>query len=464
MTKNLLRSINNKLVVLLNNQKLTFLIIFIFYILKIISSLTFYMNDPRTTFELSNSFGGYIDSIYHGNGFQSCVFDGHFTIFTQNKIGCNFSTRMPVVPYLYAFLSIFSNKVLFVSIMKNTIMSVIFFYLIKIFFKIEKDMFKKIYIFNFFLIIIFFSPPVIKHASNVYYEEGLTIEFLILWTIFFLLCIFLIEKKLLEKNNLAPSILLLISTALYFTKETMLFCLLLSFIINIIWIRKKFSLKVLLTIILSIIVIFSWASRNYKVTNKYFIGSSINWMLTYYSFNSTSYKIYPQVALDQLFDAKEFILIDGTKIKNQEKNKLKFENELSRNQYYKEKTFLWIKENPIIFGKFIIKKIYNFLFYIKKTPFSIGPDVQKEYFKNPTQEITILSWLLVGRFFTLVLTYLIVKNWNKKKFLCFFIILMNLAYASPYLLAFSYERHITPFLIMAIISVWGLLNMRKINF
>ena len=64
MTKNLLRSINNKLVVLLNNQKLTFFIIFIFYILKIISSLTFYMNDPRTTFELSNSFGGYIVGNY----------------------------------------------------------------------------------------------------------------------------------------------------------------------------------------------------------------------------------------------------------------------------------------------------------------------------------------------------------------------------------------------------------------
>jgi hypothetical protein len=464
MTKNLLRSINNKLIVLLNYQKITFFIIFIFYIFKIISSLAFYMNDPRTTFELSNSFGGYIDSIYRGNGFQSCVYDGHFTIFIQNKIGCNFSTRMPIVPYLYAFLSIFSNKVLLVSLMKNTIISIIFFYLIKIFYKIEKNMFKKIHIFNFFLIIIFFSPPVIKHASNVYYEEGLTIEFLILWSVFFLLCLFLIEKKLLEKNDLAPSILLLISIVLYFTKETMLFCLLLSFVINFIWIRKKFSPKVLLTIFLSIILLFAWASRNHKVTNKYFIGSSINWMLTYYSFNNTSYKIYPEIALDQLFHAKEFILIDGTKIKNHEKNKLKFENELSRNQYYKEKTILWIKENPKIFAKYIIKKIYNFLIYIKKTPLSIGPDVHKEYFKNPIQEITILFWLLIGRFFTLILAYLIIKNWNKKKFLCFFIILMNLAYASPYLLAFSYERHITPFLIMVIISVWGLLNIRKINF
>ena len=137
---------------------------------------------------------------------------------------------------------------------------------------------------------------------------------------------------------------------------------------------------------------------------------------------------------------------------------------MSRNQYYKEKTILWIKENPKIFAKYIIKKIYNFLIYIKKTPLSIGPDVHKEYFKNPIQEITILFWLLIGRFFTLVLAYLIMKNWNKKKFLCSFIILMNLAYAIPYLLAFSYERHVTPFLIMVIISVWGLLNIRKINF
>ena len=184
-------------------------------------------------------------------------------------------------------------------------------------------------------------------------------------------------------------------------------------------------------------------------------------MLTYYSFNNTSYKIYPEIALDQLFVAKEFILNDGTKIKNNEKNKLKFEDELSRNQYYKEKTILWTKENPIIFAEYIIKKIYNFLIYVKKTPFSIGPDVKKEYFKNPIQEIAILIWLLIGRFCTIILAYLIVKNWNKEKFLCFFIIIMNLSYASPYLLAFSYERHITPFLIMIIISIWALLNIKK---
>ena len=197
MTKNITQSINDKLKKLLNYQKVTFFIIFIFFFLKIISSLTFYMNDPRTTFGLTNSFGGYIESIYLGYGFQSCVFDGHFTIFIQNKIGCNFSTRMPVMPYLYAFLSFFSNKVLFVSLMKNTIMSLIFFYLVRIFFNANKNILKKIYILNFLLLIIFLSPPVIKHASNVYYEEGLTIEFLILWTIFFLLSLFQIKKKLL---------------------------------------------------------------------------------------------------------------------------------------------------------------------------------------------------------------------------------------------------------------------------
>jgi len=464
MTKNMPWSLYNKFKILLNNQNSTFIIIFIFYILKIISSLTFYINDPRTTFGLTNSFGGYIESIYHGQGLRSCILDGHFTIFNQNNIGCNFSTRMPIVPYLYAFLSFFSNKVLIVSLMKNSIMSLIFCYLIKIFFNIKKKIFNKIYIFNFFLLIIFFSPPVIKHASNVYYEEGITIELIILWTIFFLLCLFQIKKKLLNKNNLAPSILLIISIVLYFTKETMLFCLLLSFIINIIWIKKRFTPRILLTIIFSIILLFSWAVRNYKTTDKFALGTSINWMLTYYSFNSTSYKIYPEIALDQLFVAKEFILKNGTKIKNNEKNRLKFEDEWSRNEYYKEKTILWTKENPIIFGKYIVKKMYNFLIYIKKTPFSIGPDTKKEYFNNPIQEVIILIWLLIGRLFTIVLAYLIIKNWNKEKFLCIFILLMNLAYASPYMLAFSYERHITPFLIMIIISVWGLLNIRKLNF
>ena len=73
----------------------------------------------------------------------------------------------------------------------------------------------------------------------------------------------------------------------------------------------KLGASIFREISLSIILLFSWGARNYKVMGKFFIGSSINWMLTYYSFNSTSYKIYPEIALDQLFVAKEFILNDS---------------------------------------------------------------------------------------------------------------------------------------------------------
>ena len=68
--------------------------------------------------------------------------------------------------------------------------------------------------------------------------------------------------------------------------------------------------------------------------------------------------------------------------------------------------------------------MYNFFINIKKTPYSIGPDVNMEYFKKPLQEIFISSWLLFGRLCSIYFIYLIYKNWKKGKILCLFSLLI----------------------------------------
>ena len=102
-------SLNNRFFHLnfLDEFKSTIYIIVIFFLLKISSSLYFYSDSNIDIFEISNLFSGYIVSLYNGEGFKSCIFDFHFTVYLANEIGCSYATRMPVIPYLYSFLTFF---------------------------------------------------------------------------------------------------------------------------------------------------------------------------------------------------------------------------------------------------------------------------------------------------------------------------------------------------------------------
>jgi hypothetical protein len=447
-----------------NSFNFSLVIIFLFLLFKIIASYYYYFEYELNIFNLSNVFGGYIESLYNDQNFKNCNFEGQFTVFKKGTILCSYSTRMPVLPYLYYVFTFISKKYFFIAILKNILISLIFLFCLKIFYKIFilKNP-ESYYLINFSLLIIFVSPPVIKHASNISYEEGIILELLILWSLFFLQSCYLFSKHLTEKNDLAPIFSTLLSTIIYFTKASMLLCLIISIAISLIWLIKKKNYKIVLVIIVSISLILSWGFRNLKKTNVFNIGSSINWVIGYYGLNNTALKIYPQIALDQIFFADNFKLKNNNIIENKVKIDSKFENEWDNNNYYKNKSLEWVKNNPLNFIKFTFKKFYNFFIYVKKTPYSVGPIVNSEYEKYSFSQIVVFFWLLFGRLSTLLLLYLIYKNWQEEKFLCFSIIVMCAAYAAPYLIGFNYERHITPFIIMTIFSNIVLYNADKDN-
>ncbi len=457
MYKNTLKLIQNDF---FNSFKFSFFIIFFFLFLKIVASYYYYFSYELDIFNLSNVFGGYIKSLYFDQEFKSCIEDNQFTIYKDETISCSYSTRMPVLPYLYFFFTFFSTKYFIIALFKNILLSSFFLFLFKIFYKkfilINQRTF---YIINFLLLIIFISPSVIKHASNISYEEGIILELLILWSLFFLVSSYFISKDLVKKNEITPIIVILLSTLIYFTKASMLLCLILSIIISLFWLRKERNYKVIITIIISCSLVLSWGYRNLKTSNSYNIGSSINWVLGYYGLNDTALKIYPEIALDQIFFAEKFKLKNNEIITNNDNVDLIFENEWIRNEYYKHKSIKWINENPAKFIKLSIKKFYNFFIYLKKTPYSVGPNVNMEYEKYSLQQFAVFLWLLFGRLSTLLLLYLVYKNWKNEKFLCSFIILMCGAYAAPYLIGFNYERHITPFILMTIFSNFMLFNI-----
>lgn len=459
MFKNTLQLIQNDF---FNSFKFSLVIIFFFLFLKIIASYYYYFSYGLDIFNLSNVFGGYIKSLYFDQEFKSCIEDNQFTIYKNETISCSYSTRMPVLPYLYFFFTFFSTKYFIIALFKNILLSLSFLLFFRIFYKkfilINQ---KTFYLINFLLLIIFISPSIIKHASNISYEEGIILELLILWSLFFLMSAYFISKDLVRKNEFIPIIVIILSTVIYFTKASMLLCLILSVIISLFWLQKQKNYKIIITIIISCSLVLSWGYRNLKLSNSFNIGSSINWVLGYYGLNNTALEIYPEIALDQIFFAESFKLKNDKIITNYDDVDVTFENEWIKNDYYKDKSINWIKDNPSKFIKLSIKKFYNFFIYLKKTPYSVGPNVNMEYQKYSLQQFVIFFWLFFGRLSSLMLLYLVYKNWKKEKFLCSFIVLMCGAYAAPYLIGFNYERHITPFIIMTIFSNIMLYNVNK---
>ncbi len=461
MFKNSLKLIQNDF---FNSFKFSIIIVFFFLFLKIIASYYYYFTYELDIFNLSNVFGGYIKSLYLDQEFKSCIEDNQFTIFDGELVSCSYSTRMPILPYLYFLFTFFSTEYFTIAIFKNILLSLTFLLLLRIFYKkfilINQ---KTFYVINFLLLFIFISPSIIKHSANISYEEGIILELLILWSMFFLICAYFISKNLFVKNEYTPIIVITLSTVIYFTKASMLLCLILSIILSLYWFQKQKNYKIIITIIISCSLILSWGYRNLKQSNSFNIGSSINWVLGYYGLNNTALKIYPEIALDQIFFAESFTLKNNEIIINNDNVDVVFENEWIKNEYYKNKSLDWVNENPLKFIKLSIKKFYNFFIYLKKTPFSVGPDVNLEYERYSFQQFVVFIWLLFGRLSTLILLFMIFKSWKKEKFLCSFIILMCGAYSAPYLIGFNYERHITPFIVMTILSNIMLFSIKNIN-
>ena len=139
-----------------NSYKLYLIIIIFFLFLKIVSSYYYYFNYEFNIFNLSNVFGGYINSLYLDQDFKSCISDNQFTIFNNVKISCSYATRMPVLHYLYFIFTFVSKEYFFIAILKNILITLLFIYCLRIYYKnllkkFKYILFNKFFSFNYFL-------------------------------------------------------------------------------------------------------------------------------------------------------------------------------------------------------------------------------------------------------------------------------------------------------------------------
>lgn len=427
----------------------------VFLVEKSIASWLFLSQDSRTLSQLGFGFGGYIDSLINSGIYRTC-FEGM----------CDYSTRMPLVPVLFAAISRLSDSTLFAALAKNTAISLVFIVTLQTYYwSARRDRLAFLVAATATMLIMTVSAPVVKHCSAVDYEEGIITELLVLWILGFLLLVRSVLSQGSKRNGIyiTASTVVLIATLIYLSKSSMILILVLTYTLVIIFLlfaRASSSQTAILctSLAFSIFFVGLWGMHNLSHIGKFSVSSTWNGENLYRGSNSVSLAIYPDLSLDRVMDSRSFILRDGSQLNVAQpaKGRQSFESESEWNTYYAKLSKEWHLRNPRQSLLFTQKKLNNFFLSIEKSPFSVHDYKSPSLPIETIESFVVNAWLVFGRIFQLILIVLTIavirRNSTKKKLFIFIIYAALCAYALPYIAVFNYERHITPFLLMVIAS------------
>ena len=314
-------------------------------------------------------------------------------------------------------------------------------------------------IWSFIIITIFISPSVLKHSSSIDYEEGILIDLLVIYSLSFYIFLYSVVKSKRINQVLTSIIIMMLSITLcYLTKASIIFLYAGSLLLcsaYLIYDRRIFIALCLCTSCL--LPLLFWGGHNLKSGNVISVMTSWDGENLFKGNSSQGLALYPNYSLDRIFDPNSTRnIFNGEMITGDFLRRKDFNNEWESNDYYKNKSYSWIVHNPGDFFRFTGLKIYNFFFSIQKSPRTYSYQLG-DYNAFSFENIAIMVWLILGRIATLlslVLGYLSYRK-NSRLGTVYFIafIFIGILYSTPYIIGFNYERHITPFICITLISL-----------
>jgi hypothetical protein len=319
--------------------------------------------------------------------------------------------------------------------------------------------------------VVFLNPVVIKHASQLTYEEGLLIAPMILWT-FALLFLVKIAIDGSGSSGLLKrlvTIVLVIGLFMQFTKCSMLLCFALTASVVLFVAIQKRSRYAAIALGLSLCSLLAWGVRNDIVSGRFTVMTSWDGANLYQGWNNEAAKVFPQVVLDRLFDSggKVIYLENGDAVPvpyNPVENT--FKTEWDWNDFYVARAKQWGRDHPMEAARYTFVKAWNLLVTVRRSPYTNGTDARIHTTSTgkpqPFIENSIITvWLAVGRLFELLAVILIIVLWRrhdlKSRALALIASAIMVAYSAPYLVGFNYERHTTLLLVLVVISTTVLL-------
>ena len=327
-------------------------------------------------------------------------------------------SRLPVLPYIYFFSSLFSSKLFFFIIFKN----IIFFSII--FFTTLNFTNNRNYNFFSFLILIFiffYNPYNLKIITNFVYADFIIS---ILIPVLFLICISNFKYK--------DYYIGLIIFTLYLSKTSMMFICIFVTIYFLLIEKKKIPICFLL------MAIIAWGTFGYLKTNKFPFAQSMlstNSHALAISLNKSFHKFYPLISVDYVPHCN----LRTNKEVNCNFIPEKIENEWDFYNFYKKNNSEYIKKNQIIFFNDIILKIKTIFFnyfedgqiYIKNQQ----PEKKFQFSIFLNKLILIMAIIIALR--SVLKNFKILKN--KIEILFLIIIISSLP---AYLIGWALNRHL----------------------
>lgn len=374
---------------------------------------------------------------------------------------CSHAKVMPFPAIMVATLGLIFNNSLSVVLISKTFLLDSLLILHIYFFdkKFKINIFSKLCI-----IVLFSSPQYMLHSYAGGQPEGFLIQ---LFPITFIIMCFLIYKS--KKNINIPIYyfiyIIVLINFLVFTKfsQIFIFLLYLVYIFYFIIVSKKNYYFLILLLFISIMPLILWGKINYDRYGFFKFSSSENMISFYMGNNEYLTKLYPKYQVDWI-TTKESVIINHKIIKLTNFENQKFINEWERSEFFRQKAFDWIFENP---NKFLINNFYKlYAIFLEPRNFPIeDPKITYlDLYKNKLYVIGLLFMLIIKITVIFIIFKFLLYNFNSLfKLHNNFILFSAAFFLAPYLIGFAYQRHLIPlFLVYFLInSLIGNKNLDK---
>lgn len=396
-------------------------------------------------YQLGFGFGSYIENLLEHGEFKSyCWKYG-----TNEEETCLRSSRMPALPITLAPFVKLGLDQASIAFFKSTIfhlLTFIFFvFLIK---KLSSN--KQRMVAATMLTLIYLSPMYSKHLATITYEEGFIYWIFPQFFVFLAISSIDLFRKNLSKTNREKTwaFLLAIGTIIFCFKSSMILLLGVCYaLIMLLIFQGRMSRNLFLVFILSCFVVGSWGLHNFLESGRMTLGSSWDGENLYKGNNFDSYKIYPDVSLDRVWDSEIVRKSNGELISIKKKiDYTGFINEWHWNDSYRSLALQWALENPWQWVNFFLKKFYVMFIGIEFTPHKVGA-LQNDNMAGPLKDLMVFLSLGLVRLLQIIFIFLslfaVFFGRREDQLLALIMFCTIVAYSAPYLIGFAYERHVS---------------------
>jgi hypothetical protein len=406
----------------------------------------------QSIFATGFGFGDYARNLLADGEFRTCT-KPSFVACQPDQ--CQYATRMPVVPILYAALAtLVGEQSGSIAFAKCVLTALLLAGLLAVLMRDLRPSIAGVIL----LYALYFGPQALKHGASIDYEEGVLLDLELALAVaasYLLLPTLLVSQR---RTTIMGAVAVGIGVIMYFTKTTAL--LTLAVVAGLFLYNTRIPRQAKLAVgVLALLPFLAWGAHNYATSGNVHLSSSWNGENLVRGYNSESLAIYPQISLDRILDAPRAVLEDGSSVAlGAYASRSCFADEWAWSRFYGSEAIAWLESHPLEAARFTLKKLWVTFVEIRHTPYQVAA-TQADAGYPPLVRGAMLGWMVLARLvlFALVVSLIIDFRTGPRAESLWTLALVGAAFA-PYAAVFAYERHLVPVLIMS----GGLLVFRRL--